>query len=80
MVRFQQWQAQRAAAAKAADATRDVQAALMTQLAVDEADARTQAYAQILREEVAQRRQPSQPLQRQAVRASRQRNALVPTM
>jgi hypothetical protein len=80
VVRFQQWQAQRIAAAKASERVRDAQDAVMTQLAVQEADERVQQYSQLLLEEVKQRQQPVLPLARHIARATKQRQALTPTM
>jgi hypothetical protein len=80
IVRFQQWQAERTAAAKAAGRVRDAQDALMTQLAVQDADERVQQYSQLLLEEVQLRGQPVVPLARHVARAAKQRQALTPTM
>lgn len=80
VVRFQQWQAQRIAAAKEAEQVRDAQDALMTQMAVQDADERVQQYSQLLLEEVKQRGQPLVPLARHVARAAKQRQALTPTM
>lgn len=80
VVRFQKWQAQRVTAAKESERVRDAQDALMTQLAVQEADERVQQYSQLLLEEVQQRGQPVVPLARHIARASKQRQALTPTM
>jgi hypothetical protein len=80
VVRFQQWQAERIAAAKETEQVRDAQDALMTQMAVQEADERVQQYSQLLLEEVKQRGHPIVPLARHVARAAKQRQALTPTM
>lgn len=80
VVRFQQWQAERTAAAKEAACVRDAQDAVMTQLAVQEADERVQQYSQLLMEEVKARGQPVKPLARHVACATKQRHALTPTM
>lgn len=80
VVRFQQWQADRAAAANEAARVRDAQDAVMTQLAVQEADERVHQYSQLLLDEVKLRGQPVVPLARHVARATKQRHALNPTM
>jgi hypothetical protein len=80
VVRFQQWQAQRKAAGKAAEHVRDVQDALMTQLAVAERGERVARYGQLLLEEVASQGQPAQPLARHIARATKTAGALQPAM
>jgi hypothetical protein len=80
VVRFQQWQAERKEAAKEAQRVRDAQDAVMTQLAVQEADERVQQYSQLLLDEVKLRGQPVVPLARHVARGTKQRHALTPTM
>lgn len=79
VVRFQQWQAERTAAAKEAARVRDAQDAVMTQLAVQAADERVQQYSQLMQEVKAQG-QPVVPLARHVACATKQWHALTPTM
>jgi Trp operon repressor len=78
--RFQQWQSEHKVAKKQAEQLADVQDALMTQLAVQEADERVSAYSQLLLEETQQRGLSTQPVALHVVRAAKQRSALTPSM
>jgi hypothetical protein len=78
--RFQQWQSDHKVAKKQAQQLADVQDALMTQLAVQEADARVSQYSQLLLEETQRRGLSTQPVALHVVRAAKQLSALTPSM
>lgn len=78
--RFQQWQSQNKVAKQQAQQLADVQDALMTQLAVDEADGRAAKYSQLLLYETGKRGLPTHPVVLHVSRASKQRAALTPGM
>lgn len=78
--RFQQWQSEHKVAKKQAQQLADVQDALMSQLAVQEADERVKEYSQLLLEETAKRGLSTQPVALHVVRAATQRSALTPSM
>ncbi len=80
VVAFQREQVARAAARQTAQATTNVQAAMMAQLAVREADTRVDAYGQMLLQEATMRGLPTRPIERHLSRAAKKRSALTPSM
>lgn len=77
---FQQWQADSRKAKQEAAKLRDVQDALMAQLAVQEADDQVKQYSHMLLEETANRSLSTQPIALHLTRAAKHRAALTPSM